>query len=110
MAGPIKKTSIKNFIKERTDLRVGDPAVAVLVELLTTAVGQIADIAKDLAVAEGRNTIKDRDLQAGFEAFLQERGPTLLSPDTIHTAIDGIENEAFTDLINLLRADLENRP
>ena len=48
-----------------------------------------------------------RDVQAGFEAFLRTQGPALLSTGTIHAAIDGIDNEAFTELINLLRADLE---
>jgi len=107
MAPPIRTTTINTFLKERTELRISEDATDLLVALLTNAAEQIADAAKQLAVDDDRNTLMDRDIQSGFATFLQSEGPALLSPETIHTAIDGISNEAFTELLNRLRADLE---
>jgi len=105
---PVRPTTIKTFLKERTgELRISADAVDRLVELLTDAAEQIADAAGQLAIEEDRNTMMDRDVEAAFATFLQIEGPALLSPETLHTAIDGITNEAFIELLNLLRADLE---
>lgn len=104
---PVRATTVKRFLKERTGMRVGTDAIDLLTELLTTAADQISDEAQQLALTDARSTLMARDIQAGFEAFLKKTGPALLSTDTIHTAIDGIGNEALTELINLLRADLQ---
>jgi len=106
-APPVRATTVKRFLKERTGMRVGADAIDLLTELLTTAADQVADQAQQLAAAEDRSTLMARDVQAGFEAFLLSTGPTLLAPGTIHAAIDGIDNEELTALINLLRSDLE---
>ena len=106
---PVRSTTVKRFLQERTGLRVGQDATDLLTELLTTVADQVAEQAQQLAGADDRSTLMARDVQAGFEAFLKATGPALLSTDTIHVAIDGIDNEAFTELINLLRADLEGR-
>jgi histone H3/H4 len=107
MSSPVKLTTLKKYLKSRTDLRVGDPAVESLLVLLHALIEFVADTAKALAEAEDRNTVKDRDLQAGFEAYLRDRGPELLSSTTIHSAITGIDNDTFTSLIAMLRSDLE---
>jgi len=106
-APPVRPTTVARFLKERTGLRVGVDATDLLTELLTTAADQVADQARQLAEADDRSTLMARDVQAGFEAFLRATGPALLSTGTIHAAIDGIDNEALTELINLLRTDLE---
>ena len=106
-APPVRSTTVNRFLKERTGLRVGADATDLLTEILTTAAEQVADRAQQLATAESRSTLMARDVQAGFEAFLRTAGPALLSTDTIHAAIDGIDNEALTELINRLRDDVE---
>ncbi len=87
--------------------RISEDATDVLVHLLTKAAEQIADAAKALAIEDDRNTLMDRDVQAAYATFLQIEGPALLAPETIYSAIDGITNEAFTELLNLVRADIE---
>lgn len=110
MSSPVRLTTVKNFLKDRTGMRVGDATAEYFVQVLTTLTEQVADIAKELALEEARNTIMDRDLQTGFEAFLRTEGPGLFSPDTIRNAINGIDNEKLTQLITLLRDDLEATP
>ncbi len=107
---PVRATTLKNFIKDRTGLRVGDGPVARLTDLITAVLEHIADTAKELVVDDDRSTLMERDVDVAYQSFLESRGPTLLSPTTIHTAIDGIANEDLTQLINLLRADLEEQP
>ncbi len=107
MPPAVRPTTIRAFLKERTELRISEDATDVLLELLTLTAEQIADAAKQLAIEDDRNTLMDRDIQAAYATFLQSEGPALLAPETIHTAIDGITNQAFTELLNLVRADLE---
>lgn len=107
---PVRTTTVKRFLKDRTQMRVGEDAIDLAVDLLTTAAEKIADKGSKTAVDDGRNTIMARDIQEAFEAFLRDSGPALMSPATIRTAINGIPNEEFTQLINLLRADLQEQP
>ena len=107
---PVRPTTVTTFLKERTGLRVGEDAAALLARLLTAAAEKVADVAKELAAKEDRATLLDRDVQAGFEAFLGTAGPALIRPETLHAAIDGMDNDGFTQLINLLRADIEEAP
>ncbi len=105
MSEPVKTTTVKNYLKETTALRVGTEAAETMVVLLTQVAEEIAQEAKRLAEADERTTLKSRDLEAGFEAFLQSRGPSLLSPETIHGALDGIDNNGLAGLIRLLRQE-----
>ncbi len=110
MAEPVRHTTVKNFLKDETGMRVGDATTERLVQILTSMSERIANIAKEFALDEARNTLLVRDIQIGFEAFLRAEGPGLFSPDTIRDAIDGISNEKLTELINLLRSELEHTP
>jgi len=103
---PVRPTTLQEFLKERTGMRVAEEAVTLLVELLTASAAKIATEAGRAAVEDGRNTIMARDVQAAFDVFLRDSGLHLLSPAKLHTAIDGISNEGFKELINLLRADI----
>ncbi len=105
---PVRETTIRNFLKDRTDMRVSEDAVDLMVSLLTTTSEAIAIRAAETATEEQRTTILDRDIQNAFEEFLGASGLTLLSPGTIHTAIDGITNEGLSQLIQSLRADLDS--
>jgi len=103
---PVRETTIRNFLKDRTGMRVSEDAVELMVGLLTTTAENMASRAAQLAQDEQRTTIMDRDIQNAFDEFLGASGLTLLGPDTIHTAIDGISNESLGQLIQSLRADL----
>ncbi len=110
MSVPVRPGTVQTFLRDRTGMRVGDATTERLVQILTNMSERIADIAKEFALDEARNTLLVRDIQIGFEAFLRAEGPGLFSPDTIRDAIDGITNEKLTELINLLRSGLEVTP
>jgi len=110
MSPPVRHTTVANFLKDRTELRVSEDATELLAALLTKAAERIADSAKQLAIDDERNTLLDRDIEAAYATFLQDEGPAFFSFAIIHTAIDGIDNDAFTELLGLLRADLGGGP
>ena len=105
---PIRETTARNFLKDRTGKRIGEDAVELFVTHFTTMAEEVAVRAAELAQDGQRTTVLDRDIQKAFEAFLGASGLSLLSPATIHTAIDGISNESLSQLIQSLRADLEH--
>ena len=103
---PVRPTTLQEFLKERTGMRVAEEAVTLLVELLTATVGKIATEAAQAAVEDERSTIMARDIQAAYDVFLRDSGLLLHSTAKLHTAIDGISNAGFKELFNLLRADI----
>lgn len=107
-APPVRPTTIERFLKEETDLRVGADAAERLTEILTTLATHIATNAAATVRADDRGTILERDVTQGFETFLQEEGPALFSPATLRGAIEHIDNDDLTQLISLLRADLQS--
>jgi histone H3/H4 len=104
---PVRPSTIKQFLQDRTQLRVSEEAISHMVDLLTTLSDKIALRASQFAVAEQRNTLLNRDIQNAFESFLGESGPPLLSIETLHSAINGISTDNLKDLIQRLRQDLE---
>jgi len=102
---PIRETTARTFLKDRTEMRVGEDAVAIFVTHFTTMAEAVATTAAQLATQDDRTTVLDRDIDAAFNAFLQS-GPEALSPDAIHTSIDAVSNQGLSQLIQLLRADL----
>lgn len=107
MPPPVRRTSVENFLKETTDLRVGADATDRLTSILTHLAEHIAGTAAATARAEDRGTILERDITHALEVFLSEEAPSLFSPATLHSAIDRVPNDGLTQLINLLRADLQ---
>jgi histone H3/H4 len=106
----VRSTTIRKFLKDRTEMRVSEDAVDLMVGLFTTTSEKMAATAAERAVEGLRNTILGRDIQNAFKSILEASGPPLLGPDTIHTAIDCISTESLTMLIQLLRADLDEHP
>ncbi len=104
----VRPTTLQEFLKERTGMRVAEEAVEQLVELLTAAADKIATEAAQAAVEAERSTIMARDIQDAFDSFLRDSGLPLLSPAKLRLAIDGITDANFKQLINLLRADVES--
>jgi len=102
---PIRETTARTFLKDRTEMRVGDAAVELFVTHFTTMAEAVALTAAELAQQDERTTVLERDVDAAFNEFLQA-GPQLLSPDAIHTTIGALSNQVLSQLIQLLRADL----
>lgn len=106
---PIRETTARTFLKDRTEMRVGDDAVELFVTHFTTMAEAIAARAAELAQEDDRVTVLERDIDAAFNEFLQA-GPQVLSPDAIHTAIAAVSNQGLGQLIQFLRADLSPSP
>ena len=102
---PIRETTARAFLKDRTGLRVADDAVELFVTHFTTMAEAVAATAAELAEGDDRTTVLERDVDAAFNDFLQS-GPQALGPDAIHTAIGAVSNPGLSQLIQLLRADL----
>ena len=107
MAGePVRTTTLRNYFKESTGLRVSAGASEKLVGLLTVQLEQIAQRSKELAMSEDRNTLLDRDIEGAFDGWLKDAGPTLLTSRALLTTINGMSNETLTEVIQLLQAQL----
>ena len=103
---PIRETTARTFLKDRTSMRVGEDAVEAFVNHFTAVAEAVASRAAELAEEEERTTILERDVETAFrEIETVPRGP-----DAIHTAIDTVSNQGLSQLIQLLRADLATPP
>lgn len=107
---PVRPSTIKKFIKESTQMRVAADATNEMVHLITAMSEQMAVSAAQSALDGQRTTIMASAIQEAFKSFLGDSGASLLNPATIHSAIDGISNESFKELLKLLRADLVASP
>jgi histone H3/H4 len=103
----VRPTTVENFLKEETGLRVGADASERMTALLTTVATHIAAGAAAAAAADERGTILERDVAQAFEQFLQGEDAVVFSPATLHSAIGNIDNDHLTQLISLLREDLQ---
>jgi len=100
----IRETTAKNFLRELTDMRVSDDATELFIAYLTTMAEATAVRAGDIATEDERTTVLDRDIDTAFSELVQA-GQVL----DIQAAINAISNQDLSQLIQLLRADL-NQP
>jgi histone H3/H4 len=105
----VRKNTARDFIKDGSGLRVESAATERFIEVLTQLADQLVQMAAAEATDAQRRTVQVEDIQVGFDRLLIEQGASLLSPSGLHQAIDGIDNDGLTELINLLRVDLEGR-
>ena len=101
----IRETTAKDFLKELTDKRVGGDAVELFITHLTTMAEAVAIKADELTEQDERTTILDRDIDAAFNELVQT-GQVL----DIQAAINAVSNQDLSQLIQLLRADLQPTP
>ena len=104
----IRETTARNFLKDRTGLRIGENAVDLFVTHFTTMAEAVALRAAELVDEEERTTVLERDIDAAFNELLQSG--TQVGPDAIHTAIDTVSNQGLSQLIQLLRLGLATPP
>ena len=88
-------------------MRIGDDAIDLIIERMEEMCTKVAQDATQFAIEDERTTIKERDIQKGFDVFYKESIPSLLSAEAIHDSIDKIDNEILKDLIRLLKKDIE---
>jgi hypothetical protein len=103
-----KPTTVQLFMKDRTDLRLE----AAAVDLFITSIDQLADavVTKAAAIAkgEGRTTLLDRDVAAGFAAAVPTPGQAV-DPDAIFQALDQLDTDQLAKVINLIQAWLDHQ-
>ncbi len=104
---PVRTTTLKNYLREQTQMRVSADAADRLTKLVTTQLDQVAARAAEEAAADERNTLLDRDIEQAFDGWLKSAGPSLLSAEAMLTAINGLDNDALTALIQHLQAQLK---
>jgi len=104
---PVRVTTLKTYLKEETGLRVGDATATALQDLLVTLIGKVVVRAQAQAVDEDRSTLLARDIIAGFEGFLVDESPELLSSKALRHAINVMDVAALTELVQLVQADLD---
>lgn len=105
---PVRTTTLRNHLRETTGLRISTDATAVLVELLENQISTIATRAMEKATADERTTLMKEDIEAAFEDFLKMTGPSLLSAPALHVAINQLDTQTLTQLVQLLRQELRN--
>lgn len=107
MSGPpVRTTTLRNHLKEATDLRVSADAAERLTTLLVAQLDQITQHAKTAATLDERTTILDRDIDHAFDQWLQTAAPSLLTSTAMLKALNGLSNDALTDLIKQLQTQL----
>ena len=108
MAGsPVRTTTLRNHLKEATGLRVSADAAERLTVLLVAQLGQVAQRAKANAALEERSTLLERDVEQAFDGWLEEASPSTATASALLTTINGLSNEALTQLIKQLQAQLD---
>ena len=105
---PIRATTLRNHLRDTTGLRISTDATARLAELLENQINIIATRAHEKAVADERTTLMVQDIEAAFEDFLKTTGPSLLSAPALHLAINQLDIQTLTQLVQLLRSELRN--
>lgn len=107
-SSPVRTTTLHNYLKEATGLRVSADAAERITALLVAQIAQIARLSREQARDEERNTVLDRDIDQAFGAWLEATAaaPGGLSSADLLAALDGLSNDALTELIQLLQAQL----
>ena len=103
----LRESTARNFLKDLTDMRIGDDAVDLLIQLVTPFVEKLAHKAAALAKDVDRTTILDDDIQAAFDDQFKTTVSSLLDPASIHQSIGQISTDDLKALIKLLMKDLE---
>ena len=95
-------------MKEATGLRVSADAAERLTVLLVAQLGQVAQRAKANAALEERSTLLERDVDQAFDGWLEEASPSTTTASALLTTINDLSNEALTNLIKQLQAQLDS--
>lgn len=103
-----KPSTAENFIKANTDKRLSPDAIAPFIAALDDVTRLVIVKASNLADAEKRTTILDRDMTAAFKAIVQDpnQAPT---PDRMFALLDTLSTDDLAKVINLIEDWLKAR-
>ncbi len=108
MAEPIKDSAIRTYIKEKTNLRVEQEPVDLLVNHLTAKTGRIVDRAAVLVEMQGRSTLQLRDMERAIEEVdsTQSNGKEQ-TPEKVFQVVDGYTVEQLGELARRIEDSLK---
>lgn len=102
-----KPTTVQQFLKTRSDLRVEASAVDHFLATIDELAGRVADKATELAKAEKRTTMLERDVVDGFTAVVGTPGQ--VDPEAVFRQLDALDTDSLARVINLIQEWLEAR-
>ncbi len=103
----VKFTTLRKYIKQRTDLRVEQAVVDFLLAKMNTAIERVTDRAAELARGADRVTIQLRDMEAAFEE-VGGTSPTTLPAAAISEMLDAYSVDQLGELVRAIERSLED--
>lgn len=106
MDGPIKLTTLKNFIKKHSGFRLEGAAAEILAASINERIVNLVDRAAVLVEMQGKSTLQLEHMQqALFEEKEQQGGGR--APEDVAALVDGYPVSELGRLVELLRQSLE---
>jgi histone H3/H4 len=108
MAEVVKDTAIRTYIKERTNLRVEQEPVDLLVQRLAAKIERIVDRAAALVEMEGRSTLQKRDMERAIEEI--DRAPDDgqgQTPERVFQVLEGYTVEQLGEVARRIEESLK---
>jgi histone H3/H4 len=102
-----KPTTVQQFLKTRSGLRVEASAVDHFLTTVDELAGRVADKATEIAKAEQRTTMLERDVIEGFKAVVGTPGQ--VDPASVFRQLDALDTDSLARVINLIQEWLEAR-
>ena len=108
MAEPVKDSAIRTYVKERTNLRVEQEPVDLLVQHLTAKIERIVDRAAALVEMEGRSTLQRRDMERAIEE-IDSKGTDgkEQTPEQVFKVVDAYNVEQLGELARRIEESLK---
>lgn len=107
MIEPVKETTLRDFIKEKTGLRVEGGAVEVLVKRVTDRIGRIVERAAVLVEMQGKSTLQAADMERAIEEIDSGSNGQGQSPEEVYEDIERYGVQELGDLARRLEKSLE---
>ncbi len=96
-----KPTTVQQFLKARSGLRVEAVASDRFLATVDELAGAVTDKAAELARAEKRTTLLERDVLEGFKSVVGTPGQ-VLDPQAVFRQLDQLSTDELARVINLI--------
>ena len=111
-AAPLKPTTLKKYIKDRTKKRVDEDGVESTAKTYNTFIKRTVDRAHALSDMEERSTILERDLEQGIEETIGEPGgkdePPKQTPDALFQTLERYDIDELSALARQLESSFQD--
>ncbi len=104
MTAPVKLTTLKNYIKDKTELRLQTAAAQLLLEHLEVQLDQTVERAAVLVEMQERSTLQERDMQQAISETWSVGGD---SPQEVAEVVNTYEVSELSELVELVRHSLD---